>query len=141
MANEYPPPSFHFQVDIDGLGSMSFQEVSGLSLNVETEAFPEGGNTDFTHALPTSVKYSNLVLKRGLNVSSGIISWLYTSVVTFEFELKNAQIYLLNQDHAPIAFWSITGAYPVKWTVSPFNAMKSELAIETIELKYQYFDF
>jgi phage tail-like protein len=36
--------------------------------------------------------------------------------------------------------WNVVHAYPIKWSVSEFNAEKSQLAIESIELAYNYFN-
>ena len=39
----------------------------------------------------------------------------------------------------PLAFWSFEQAWPVKWSVSDFNAQDSTIAIETLELTYTRF--
>ena len=41
-----------------------FQDVSGLSFEIETETFVEGGENRFEYKLPKRIKYPNLVLKR-----------------------------------------------------------------------------
>ena len=65
-----PPPVFAFRVDIDGAESdTSFQEVSGLEVQFETEDVVEGGQNRFVHRLPTRTKYSNLLLKRGFGIA------------------------------------------------------------------------
>jgi phage tail-like protein len=45
-------------------------------------------------------------------------------------------ITLHNASRLPAATWSVTNAFPVKWSVGSFDAMKNELAIESIELAY-----
>ncbi len=144
MAIKYPPTSFSFVVN--GLSSQEgidskFQSVSGLSTEIETEEYSEGGENRFKHQLPNKAKYSNLVLKRGVIVSSDFISWCRNSMENFEFETRDLVITLQGgeESSASSMVWNVVGAYPVKWEVSEFNAEENKLAIETIELKYKYF--
>ena len=44
-----------------------FTEVSGLSVEMGTEEFVEGGENRFIQKYPTRAKYPELVLKRGLH--------------------------------------------------------------------------
>jgi phage tail-like protein len=46
---------------------------------------------------------------------------------------------LLDQDHEPMVTWNFIKAWPVKWVISDFKATENAIAIETIELAYQYF--
>ena len=139
---EYPPPSFHFLVNfIDlKLGSdVKFQSVAGLDVRMETEPYKEGGENRFVHQLPVRSNFSKLTLKRGLFVNSQLINWCMDTFNNMEIRPINLIISLLNEKHLPLMTWNIVNAYPVKWSVSELNAERSELAIESIELSYQYF--
>ncbi len=143
MAGSYPPTSFSFLVSgasFEGIDSR-FQSVSGLSTEIPTEDYAEGGENRFTHAFPLRPKYPNLVLKRGLVVNSGLVHWCRNAMERFEFEPRDLIITLTggSDSTASSMVWNVVGAYPVKWEVSEFNAEESKLAIETIELKYRYF--
>lgn len=144
MANTYyPPTGFHFLVEFDISGQTEdarFQEVSGLSVNVQTEEVVEGGELRFAHKLPLRTQYDHLVLKRGLLLNSALITWCQAAIESFEFKPANLIIKLLNEQHQPLSVWSIHHAYPVKWAISAFNAEKSEVVIESIELCYRYFN-
>ena len=137
------PTGFHFSVVIfvDGIPypDLFFQEVSGLNVEIATSEFIEGGENRFKHQLPERPNYSNLVLKRGLMTGSFLIRWCKRAIENYDFDPAFILISLLNGKHIPTVTWSITDAYPVKWNTSAFNAEKSELAIETIELTYKYF--
>src|SRR5574339_449175 len=82
MAAYYPPAGFHFKVDFVNVDSLNgdteqrFQEVSGLTVEIEVEEFREGGENRFTYKFPKRAKYPNLVLKRGLLTNKNIVSWL-----------------------------------------------------------------
>ena len=51
----------------------------------------------------------------------------------------NVIITLKDEKFNPIRSWNIVGAYPVKMETSQLGANKSELAIETLELAFNYF--
>ncbi len=144
MAIIYPPTSFSFIVNgvstLEGIDSQ-FQSVSGLSTEIETEEYAEGGENRFKHQLPTRAKYPNLILKRGMIQSSGLISWCREAMENFNFETRDLIITLNGGvgSSAPLMVWNVVGAYPVKWEISEFHAEENKLAIETVELKYQYF--
>lgn len=142
MANDYPPVGFHFSVSFAGLEDdvdTQFQSVSGLTVDMETEEFTEGGENRFKHKLPVKTKYPNLVLKRGMAVGSELIQWCRDAMEGFEFAPKDLTIRLLNEKHEPLRTWSVVHAFPVKWAIDDFNAQESKLVIESLEFSYHYF--
>ena len=139
---EYPPVSFHFLVsfvDFKFGADVRFQSVSGLEVSMETETYREGGENRFEHVLPVRAKYSNLTLKRGLFVSSQLIDWCMDTFNNVEIKPVTLIISLLNEEHLPLMTWNVVNAFPIKWSVSELNAEQSQIAIESLELKYQYF--
>jgi phage tail-like protein len=138
----YPPPAFYFRVDFDGsagISDVSFQEVSGISSEIDVESVVEGGENRYVHRLPKGVSHPKLILKRGIaNNNSGLMKWCRSVLEQFKtpIEPKALQVKLLNGSGDPIRSWTITGAYPVKWEVGNLNSTKNEVAIETIELSY-----
>jgi phage tail-like protein len=146
MADYYPPASFHFSVafsDLAGTPESSFAEVSGLDAERSSSEIKEGGENRFAHRVPERAKYANLVLKRGVVVGgSRLVTWckailegdLGTPIVP-----QDIDVILLDPQGAPLMSWNFKRAWPTKWNVSPLNADKSELAIETLELAYSYF--
>ena len=138
------PRSYHFMVeflDVPGVidNDVRFQDVSGLVAELGIEEIQEGGENRFTHRLPTRAKYSNLVLKRGMLVDSGLIKWFTDAVENFVFTPSTIQVKLLDKDHQPMVIWDFIKAWPVKWTISDLKATENSIAIESIELAYQYF--
>ena len=121
------------------INDVKFQSVSGLSVDIETEQYAEGGENRFKHTLPTKTKYPNLVLKRGLAPSSEITDWIQNAVNNFEFKPINITVILQNELKLPMHVWDINHVIPVKWSVDTFNAEESKIVIETLELKYNYF--
>ncbi|HNW50971.1 MAG TPA: phage tail protein [Prolixibacteraceae bacterium] len=141
MSNYYPPLGFHFSVEFAwSKNEFQFQTVSGLSVDLEVEEIAEGGENRFKHKLPVKNKYPNLVLKRGLLIDSDLNKWCRKALEGFEFKPTDLTVKLLNEEHKPLATWNVVHAYPVKWSISDFNAEESKIMIETIELVYNYFN-
>ncbi|MEO9651741.1 MAG: phage tail protein [Roseobacter sp.] len=139
-----PPVAFHFSVMFMGLippvPDMAFQEVSGLESGLDTEPVVEGGENRFVHQLPKPAKRGNLKLKRGMTTyASGLLQWCKSTIegdFSKAIQPKDITVSLLNEMRLPVAVWLVGNAYPIKWNVGTFDAMKNELAVETIELAY-----
>jgi phage tail-like protein len=145
MAEWYPPVGFHFKVSIN-LPDVAqedketrFQEVTGLNKTLDIEEFKEGGENRFAHRLPNPAKYANVVLKRGMLVNSKLIDWCFDAIDNFIFSPTDVIITLLNEEHQPLSTWNIKNAFPVKWAISDLKAQENSIAIESLELAFQYF--
>ena len=66
-------------VPLPRLALASFQEVSGLSMEVEVLERNEGGENNYTHKLPGRVSYPNLTLKRGITQDNYFVTWFQES--------------------------------------------------------------
>jgi len=140
-----PPSAFYFKVVFAStLGQLdaSFQDVSGIATKMETEDVTEGGENRFVHTLPKGISHSNLVLKRGVDrITSPLVIWC-KSVFELDFAApiltQPICVYLMNEYKVPIRAWSFFNAYPVSWEVEDFGSTKNEVAIEKIELSYDY---
>jgi phage tail-like protein len=144
---DYPPPAFYFKVNFSKFGNYSdtsFQEVSGINQEMETEDVIEGGENRFVHRLPKAIKYQKLVLKRGIaKKNSELIKWC-RSVLEGGFSkpidpMPFVQVGLMNAAGTAIRVWTFTNVYPVKWEVDGFNSTKNDVSIETITLSYNEF--
>lgn len=139
----YPPVSFYFKVDFPDISKdradNSFQSVSGLSVEFETESFREGGENRFEHVLPVGARYTDLVLRRGMLKDSKVVKWCQDAFENMSITPTTVIVYLLNEKGDPVKSWNITHAWPKKWTISDFNAEENTVVIETLELSYQFF--
>ena len=146
MLSTYPPVAFHFRLSFNGAAGVfdtSFKEVSGLTMEMGTEEITEGGNNTFKHKVPSYMKFSNLILKRGLVPKvSPLIIWCMNTLdgdLTDSIETRNIVVSLLNANSLPIKSWSFINAWPVKWSASDLNSMNNEVVIETLEFSYSNF--
>jgi phage tail-like protein len=131
-----PLLDFRFHVEIDGLLFAGFTEVSGLSVEIETETYQEGGVNHAVHQLPKSVKYQNIVLKQGILSSDQMWKWIQ-DVMNGKIKKRNGRIILMNHYGITAWYWEFSQAYPVKWTGTDLKAKGGEIFVETLELSHQ----
>lgn len=134
--------SFRFNVGFllpGGIIPVHFSEVSGLSVNVETETLKEGGQNEYIQKLPALPQYPNLVLKKAIGVDMTLARWVKKAITAFDFSPVSVTVSLLSENGSPLVNWMVSGAYPVKWEVSNLQADQNSLAIETLEMAYQQF--
>lgn len=139
----YYPVAFSFLVKVTGISGSyegSFQEVTGINAKIETIPLKEGGENRFIRRLPSPPKYDNLILKRGMVLSSELIDWARDAVEKFTFKPKTVTVSLLDEEGKPMATWSFAAAYPVALKVSEFKAQDNALVFESLELAYEYFE-
>jgi phage tail-like protein len=144
-------PAFYFKVDfsgIDGLTEQFFQEVGGLSWELEVEDLPAGGVNDYAVRLPKRLRYPNLLLKRAMYSDPALVQWMDNAIQAYFTTppgrvptegITNINISLLNYNNDFLARWQVIHAFPLKWNLSPFNAMESKLVVETFEFGYKFF--
>lgn len=149
MAKQFPVPGFRFVINLTGSSSgedydASFQELSGVSVEIPLEDIQEGGENRFTHRLPQPVKYPNLVLKRGVVISkSEFFNWIDSILETGfakPIEPRNLVVTLLGDEDQPLISWTFEKAFPIKREVSGFAADKNQLLMESLEFTYQRFE-
>ena len=138
-----PPVGFHFLVVFELFPQtpqdFRFQEVSGLDVELEMEPVKEGGQNRFTHQLPVRNRYTDITLKRGLFIGSGITLWCKNAIENFVFVPTNVLISLLTPEHLPLQSWYVINAIPKKITVANFNAQENSVVVESLVLSYNYF--
>ena len=153
-ATDYlPPVGFFYTLSFLSMGGSAsnlwdagFQEVSGISAKMETDAISMGGENRFAYKVPKRVNYDDLVLKSGLIIpSSYIATWCLKHLkggLNEKLEPKTVTVSLLdaNKDHQEaIMTWVFVNAYPVGWEISGLNAQESGIVVESLTLTYNYF--
>ncbi len=113
-----------------------FQSVGGLNAEIGTVTHREGGQLLYSHRLPDSITYQNLVLKRGVTVGSPLTIEFNAAMTLFKFAPSNVLVTALSEDKVPLAGWMFIRAYPVRWLTSDLNADSPSVMIETLELAY-----
>lgn len=119
-----------------------FKSVSGLKYETEVTDFREGGENRFTHRLVGATKWSNLVLKRGFSKSFSLMQWREAWLTPGKARTRvTGKIIQLDTALTPVCHWEFKDGWPCKWELSEFDASKSELAIETLEIAHHGLKF
>ncbi|MEO1435736.1 MAG: phage tail protein [Bacteroidota bacterium] len=141
----YPPPAFHFRVDFlmfPSIKGYSFKEVSGIEAKMEVTTILEGGENMYEHRVPGRTTFDNLVLKRGFvdDMASPLVAWIMSSMNSgFLLPIMTTNIFvsLLGDSGSPIAAWSFSDCYPVRWTTGEMDAENTDsVLMEEIEFCY-----
>jgi phage tail-like protein len=123
---------------------IAFKEVSGISKELSIEEVASGGENRFKYRLPTVSSNQNLVLKRGIAPAESLFAkWCGTIIgqeLSNPIQPQNVILRLIDANDQTIMLWTFHNAYPVKFAISDLNTQESDIAIETIELVYTYFE-
>jgi phage tail-like protein len=138
MADPYPLPRFHFQVDWGG-AKISFTEVTGLITEREKIEYRHSDSKDFHKiAQPGLQKVSNLVLKRGRFENDIDYHAWYDEVADDRVnKRRDVTIRLLNEKHLPVAAWKASRCFPLKVTAPDLKSDANEIAVEAIEIAHE----
>lgn len=137
MAETYPLPKFHFQVDWSG-NKIGFTEVSGLDITTEVIEYRDGASPEYSKIkMPGQRKFSNITLKRGtFKGDNQFFDW-FNTVSLNTIERRDITISLLNESHEPVLVWKVKNAWPTKITPTDLKADGNEVAIESLELAHE----
>ncbi len=158
MANDHKPstdrrdplPVFCFKVDLTlpsgANGEAFFKSVSGIKYETEVVPVREGGQNLTTYQLVGATKWSNLVFKQGFTGNSDLLKWREEWLHKFQTNKKrnrieSGTITQLDTALKPMAKWTFYRGWPAKWEISEFDASKSELSIETLEIAHEGLKF
>jgi phage tail-like protein len=129
IASGYPLPVYNYRVTI-GSDTLSFSEVSGLTMEYEKVVYKNGlsfrSGPDIIRSQPKEV---SITLKRGVVAKRNeLFAWLSDP------EEKDVSIDLCDEKGKPVVRWKATKAMPVKMDAPSFSASGTDIAVETIEL-------
>jgi phage tail-like protein len=138
-----PLTAFCFSLQINevvGESEALFKSVSGLKSEAEVVPYREGGLNSHTHQLVGASKWSNLVLKRGFIAGPPfkLLEWRRAWADETGGPVKRAsgKIIQLDSQMKPICCWKFHDGWPCKWEGPEFDAGKTELAVETLEIAH-----
>jgi phage tail-like protein len=135
-ARNDPFRQFNFVIDIEGVGSGAFSEVSGLDTETDPIEYREGSEDITVRKLPGLRKYPNITLKRGFTKDRGLWDWRKT-VMDGKTQRKSGSIVLLNEAREEALRWNFREGWPCKLQGPPLNAKTNEVAIETLEICHE----
>lgn len=138
MADPYPLPRFHFQVDWGG-AKISFTEVTGLITEREKIEYRHSDSKDFGKiVMPGMRKHNHVTLKRGVFENDIDYHAWYEEVADDRVnKRRDVTIRLLNEKHQPVAAWKAARCFPLKVTAPDLKSDANEIAVEAIEIAHE----
>lgn len=129
--------AYNFILDLGGGTVGYFTKINGLSVDIETIDFREGGAGPAVQKLAGRVSYNNIELKWGLTESTEMWDWLMTAVKG-EVSRKNISIILRDTDGTKeVTRWNLDNAWPCSWKGAQLDATSNEVAIESLSLAHE----
>jgi phage tail-like protein len=138
-----PRPTNRFRLTLAGKETIGqFREVSGLDSEqeiVEQKEVDANGQPVIIK-VPGNLKWSNIELKRGVDVAKGLWDWRYAVETQGPDSARtDCTLELLDYDGSPIATYNIKQAWPSKYTGVSLNANSNEIAVESITICHEGF--
>jgi phage tail-like protein len=138
-----PRPTNHFRLTVGGKEAAGqFREVTGLDAENEIieQKETDGNGQNVIVKVPGSMKWSNIELKRGVDVDKGLWEWRYQVETGGPDSARtDCTLELCDYDGSPIATYTIMQAWPSKYTGAAMNAGANEIAVEAVTLCHEGF--
>ena len=129
--DRYPLPAYNFRVTVDGT-TISFAEVSGISLEYETVTYRHGLSAWEGEQINKFYydKYLPVTLKKGtVHGTNDLYKWIKESKGS-----RTIEVSLCGENGEPLVTWRLRRAVPVKLEAPTFDAATNDVSIESLEL-------
>jgi phage tail-like protein len=137
-----PYPAYNFLVTVNGISndgqavSGSFTEVSGLGVELTIIEYRNGSEDTTMRKSAGLRKHTNIVLKRGITGDLPFWNWVLAGVEG-DIQRADGSIVMLDENKAEVMRYNFTRGWPAKYTGPSFNAAKTEIAMETLEIAHE----
>lgn len=115
---------------------LGFQKVSGISREVETEIYKEGGLNSRVHILPKCCEAERkLQLEKGSYKGMGHPFYLVGEQI-----VGGLNLFVMDAQGKPAKNYVFTGLTVKKWEVGAMSAEENTLLIDRFEVSYEDFE-
>lgn len=138
---EDPLVAFNFALDIQGVITGFFTEVSGLGSETETTEHKVVGNAgqQIVKKVPGRLKWGDITLKRGITTNMDLWTWRQQvengDVLSAR---KNGSIIMYDQNGGEVARWNFENAWPSKINGPSLSSDGSSIVTEEITIVHEY---
>jgi phage tail-like protein len=143
VQRDRPYAQFNFLVDL-GTGATDgpqagFQECSEIGLSVDVIEYRNGNEKENgVRKLTGLARYPDVTLKRGIIGSLDLYQWLNDIRNGNEAAYRTVSVQLMSEDHTSVVQeWKLLRARVIKHVSGPFNARRSDVAMEGLTLAYE----
>jgi phage tail-like protein len=141
MPEKQPRPSSHFRLSLGGRENVGmFRECSGLDSETEVieQKSVDANGQPVVRKVPGATKWSNIVLKRGLDEDLELWKWRDTVIKEGPEQARvDGEIELIDYTGETIATYSVLQAWPLKYAGSSLNASGNEVAVEELHICHE----
>ena len=125
--------SYHYSIEIDGVMVAQFQEVSGLTSEIDVIELKENTKDGkyIVHKLPGNRKPPTITLKRAKSSSMELYNWhqqIFQGNVSSA--RKNGSVVLYSYDHTEVGRYNFINAWPSKLSMSTLKSSGNEILME-----------
>jgi phage tail-like protein len=127
----------NFVVEIPGISSTAFSEVSGLDASIDVVDYRAGDDPESApRKLQGLRKFTDITLKRGFTSDLSLWAW-FQNGLTGSVARVDMTIALRDQNDVPVLVWKVRNAWPCRWCGPVLLANSSDVAIETLEICHE----
>jgi phage tail-like protein len=138
-----PLVAFNFALEVQGVVTGYFTEVSGLGS--ETEVIDHlvmgANNQQIVKKVPGRLKWENIVLKRGITDQMDIWTWR-KSVIDggVDNNRHDGSVVMYNQNGTEVARWNFLKAWPAKVSGPQPKSDSNEIGIEEMTIVHEFIE-
>jgi phage tail-like protein len=132
-------PIFAFKLEIEGMETAYFSEVSGLGMEVEYVEYRDSSGDNVVRKIPGRLKYVDITLKRGFVESTEYFDWI-NSIARGEVERKDGSITVINQRQEEVVTYNFYEGWPIRYygpTTKETGKGQGEIAMEELTLAHE----
>ena len=130
--------SNRFKVEVGGHDLGNWAKCEGLDVAWEIAEYRAGDSGNHLWYFPAFTKYSRIKITRAASPQSKEVhTWLKSN--SFESKKESGKITLYDSGYTEVMSWELVEAMPAKWSITPFEASASHVAVETLEIIHQGF--
>lgn len=114
-----------------------FSEVSGLEATMEPKAIREGGRNYGEIQRVGLVKYSTVILKRGVTRAPDLFTWFDLVAKGASAVRLRAKLKQLDYGGAEILRYTMDNALPIKFRAATFAAAGTDVGVEELHFVHE----
>lgn len=134
---------FAFRVEIDGISSAAFRKAGPFRWTTKVKPVREGGNNRGNVNLVEPGEFAPIKLEKGLvGANSEFFEWMKSVHDPSKgFKRANISVVLTHETGEEAGRYNLYNALPTRYELGQLDGKTNELAVESVELVYDYFEF
>ncbi len=142
-SREDPLVGFHFALEVQGVVTGYFTEVSGIGSEnevIEHKVVNDKG-VEVVLKIPGRLKWENIVLKRGITSNMDIWDWRkQVEDGDVQGARQNGSVVMYDQTLTEVARWNFENAWPLKVTGPSVKSDSNEVGVEELTVAHEFIE-